>query len=492
MSDRRLPDPNSIDPNRRDPSNGIDKGLERLYQRLQEGRQRRIERGDLSPNPAPVVPQVPDCAICDDLGYVTRDVPIDHPDFGKPIPCRCQIDKRHALHTQRIRDLSDLTAYADKTFETFSLTRPGLTDDQRMVLSNAWQMAGQYAQMPTGWLLLAGSYGTGKTHLAAAIANYRVIAFEEQALLITAPDLLDHLRATYAPDSDVGYDDVFERVRNTPLLVIDDLGAESPTTWAKEKFYQLLNHRHARRLPTVITTNVALTELDDRIRSRLSDRTLVQSVQFDLPDQRGAAVQTELNLTNLDRYAAMTFETFSSRDNENLADQRTFESVIGMARGYATAPSGWLALLAKSGTGKTHLAAAIAHERKQAGDSLVFVSCATLLDYLRAAFAPDSAISFDQRLYQVKTADFVVIDDLAIGTHTSEWAREKLYDVLLHRFDYNLPTVITSTHEVRQMDARIASRVGNLARCTALTWNIPPYTGGAARIPSRQVRRIQA
>jgi len=147
-------------------------------------------------------------------------------------------------------------------------------------------------------------------------------------------------------------------------------------------------------------------------------------------------------------------------------------------------------LLAKAGSGKTHLAAAIAHERKHAGDSLVFVSCAALLDYLRGAFAPEAVVTFDQRLYQVKTADFVVIDDLAIGTHTSEWAREKLYDVLLYRFDYNLPTLITSTQELRQMDARIASRIGNLARCTALSWNIPAYTGGATRIPSRQVRRL--
>jgi DNA replication protein DnaC len=52
-------------------------------------------------------------------------------------------------------------------------------------------------------------------------------------LFVVVPDLLDHLRAAYNPDSEVGYDRLFEQVRNAPVLVLDDLGTQSATAWAQ-------------------------------------------------------------------------------------------------------------------------------------------------------------------------------------------------------------------------------------------------------------------
>jgi len=425
----------------------------------------------------------PKCPICDDIGYVTHNVPVEHPDFGKSFPCRCQMDKLQVQRQKRVRALSALEAFANKTFDTFNPVRPGLTDEQHGALMAAYELAVRYAEEPNGWLLLTGTYGSGKTHLAAAIANYRVSIFGEQVMLITAPDLLDHLRATYGPTSEVGYDELFDRIRNASLLVLDDLGAESPTPWAKEKLYQLLNHRYTRRLPTVITTNIDLELIDDRIRSRLTEQALTQSIPLDLPDHRGASAKVELNLTNLNRYAAMTFETFADRRGESLPedDQRRFEDTINLARAYSEAPSGWLAFVGRPGTGKTHLAAAIAHRVKQRDQSVVFVSCSELTDYLRASFSSPATISYESRLSQVKMADFVTLDNLVIDKNTTPWARDRLYDVITYRFDFNLPTVITSYQDGDDMDGRLASRLANRARCTPTFWGIPPYSGGAPR-----------
>ena len=117
---------------------------------------------------------------------------------------------------------------------------------------------------------MIGGYGCGKTHLAAAIAN-AVVQRGITPLFVTVPDLLDHLRATYAPYLSGGYSDRFEQVRTTPLLILDDLGTENTTSWALEKLFQLLNYRYLMRLPTVITTNQELEHLDPRLRSRLAD-----------------------------------------------------------------------------------------------------------------------------------------------------------------------------------------------------------------------------
>src|SRR5579864_2923712 len=260
--------------------------------------------GNSTPTSVPARPE-PACSICDDLGYVTHKVPVGHPDFGKAFPCRCQTEKLRTQRESRIRALSALGIFSDKTFEVFKTDRPGLTEAQQERLRNAYELAGRYAtrQLEHPWLLLTGPYGSRKTHLAAAIANYWVGEYGEQAMLVTIPDLLDHLRAAFAPDADVRYDDLFDQVCEAPLLVLDDLGAESSTNWAKEKLYQLFNHRYVRHLPTVVTTNVDLDLLDGRIRSRLVDHMLTQSVVLFVPDHRGPAPQAELDLTTLDRYA---------------------------------------------------------------------------------------------------------------------------------------------------------------------------------------------
>ncbi|RMF26177.1 MAG: hypothetical protein D6759_20115 [Chloroflexi bacterium] len=102
------------------------------------------------------------------------------------------------------------------------------------------------------------------------MANYRVQQ-GDQVLFVTVPDLLDHLRATFNPQSPIPYDKRFEEVRTAPLLVLDDLGTQSATSWAREKLHQLLDYRYNARLPTVITTANTLEELDPRLRSRMLD-----------------------------------------------------------------------------------------------------------------------------------------------------------------------------------------------------------------------------
>jgi DNA replication protein DnaC len=131
-------------------------------------------------------------------------------------------------------------------------------------------------------------YGNGKTHLAAAIANYLADS-GEPVLFIVVPDLLDHLRAAFSPASGVRYDKRFDEVRAAPILVLDDLGTESATAWAREKLYQIFNHRYNARLPTVITTATPIKELDPKLASRMLDDNRCQFFVLEVPSYRGVA-----------------------------------------------------------------------------------------------------------------------------------------------------------------------------------------------------------
>ncbi len=163
---------------------------------------------------------------------------------------------------------------SDRSFGSFSLREyEKLPPEEQQSLQKAFGATTTYAEEPQGWLVLMGGYGSGKTHLAASIGNYRR-AMGEEPIFVVVPDLLDHLRATFSPTSSTSYDRRFEEVRSAPLLILDDLGTQSATPWAREKLYQLLNYRYNAKLPTVITTAQRMDEIDPRIRSRMQDKRL--------------------------------------------------------------------------------------------------------------------------------------------------------------------------------------------------------------------------
>ena len=217
------------------------------------------------------------CPICKGAQWVRHNVPVGDPMFGRATPCECLQDERARSNIRSLEHLSALDAFRNRTFENFDPKVRGAVE--------AYQTVREYARDPYGWLVLRGGVGCGKTHLAAAIANHAVKQLIP-VLFAVVPDLLDHLRATYAPTSVVQYDEMFEGVRSTQLLVLDDLGTESSTPWAQEKLYQLVNYRYNYRMPTVFTTNRRIDSLDDRIRSRLCDQALCKLVEISAKDFR--------------------------------------------------------------------------------------------------------------------------------------------------------------------------------------------------------------
>jgi DNA replication protein DnaC len=237
----------------------------------QPGRQEMVPA--TSTRLAPMAKQKTACPHCHGAGFLRSDVPFGHPNFGKPVPCACKEAERKERRRQQLRDMSNLDSFRDKSFNTFNSRVPGVAE--------AFEYCRVYAQSPDGWLLLVGVNGSGKTHLALAIAN-QCLDSGSVVLFSVVPDLLDHLRAAFAPTSEEIYDQLFAKMREAEVLVLDDLGAQQSSSWASEKLFQLLNYRYNMGMPTVITANPkGLQGIDERIRSRLSDNNLVTRLNFE-------------------------------------------------------------------------------------------------------------------------------------------------------------------------------------------------------------------
>ncbi|MBF6589640.1 MAG: ATP-binding protein [Ktedonobacterales bacterium] len=218
------------------------------------------------------------CPLCGGAGYLRQELACDDPFFGQPVPCKCKERELEERRRQELDRFLSLKPFADKTFETFDPKLPQVRE--------AYDIARRYASDPPGWLVISGSFGCGKTHLAAAIAHQR-LATGSSVFFAVVPDLLDHLRAAFAPTSEITYDAMFDRIREVELLILDDLGAENGTAWAQEKLFQLINYRYNYRIPTVITTNNQLqSRMDERLRSRLADLSFVRHVVIKAPDHR--------------------------------------------------------------------------------------------------------------------------------------------------------------------------------------------------------------
>jgi len=416
-------------------------------------------------------------------------LPSGKPDFSQVVPCRCVKKGLNEEHLARLKRYSNLGALAQFTFENLEPQGRSGNPKSQEQFQRVYETAKAFASDPKGWLVLVGPSGSGKTHLAAAIANER-ISRGFPAFYVSTPDLLDHLRAAFNPGSEIPYDEFFDQVRNAPLLVLDDFGAQSSTPWAREKLDQLLTYRFNSKLPTVIVPIVPLEQIDERLQTRLTDPEMSQicTIEEKQPVSLDYTWGVEFELQK-----KMTFENFDLRRGGLSPDgHENLELVYRATLDFAQSPDGWLVLQGENGCGKTHLAAAIVNYQHQANKPALFIVVPEFLDHLRSTFNPDKKVSYDELFEKVKTAPLLVLDDFGEQSATP-WAREKLYQVINYRYNARLPTVITTiyTLDEDEIESRIASRLIDQRLSNFLNIIAPDYRSSAfsQRKTSRRERR---
>lgn len=135
-------------------------------------------------------------------------------------------------------------------------------------------------------VLLSGSAGCGKTHLAVATLRHRLPEIAGlNVLFATAPEILLSIRSCFSKNSDEKA--LVDQFTARDLLIIDDLGADKATEWAVQTLYLIIDYRNREMRPTVITSNLGIQEIENqygaRIASRLADMTVIS---LKMPDYR--------------------------------------------------------------------------------------------------------------------------------------------------------------------------------------------------------------
>lgn len=195
-----------------------------------------------------------------------------------------QRKEREAARAKRIRDEAMGERFSKRTFDTFDIA--GRSKD----VIDAYQMCKEFAGAAyerlteTGKfkgervsIMMTGSYGTGKTHLAAAIAN-RFLDAGKPVCFATWEGHLKALQKEFGTESKR----YFEWMATAPLLVIDDITEMSDSRWAQATLLEAVNRRYEDMLPVVVTTNLSgarLRELNPRLYDRLKEMATILDMQ---------------------------------------------------------------------------------------------------------------------------------------------------------------------------------------------------------------------
>lgn len=191
--------------------------------------------------------------------------------------CKCQAEKRAAEEEeyrrrefeQRVNELRRM-GFPEADMRNWTFANDDLTNEK--ITKAAQRYVDNFSELRKSGkgLLLYGNTGTGKTYTACEIAN-ALIDKGYPVLVTNFARILNTLQGTFEKQE---YIDSFNSFQ---LLVIDDLGIERDTAYAKEQVFNIIDSRYRSGLPMVITTNLTMEKIknpEDIENRRIYDRIL--------------------------------------------------------------------------------------------------------------------------------------------------------------------------------------------------------------------------
>jgi DNA replication protein DnaC len=230
---------------------------------------------------------------CRILWFGSRDIATECPDCQQGREAereRAERDEREAAHRAHVvARIGIPRRFADATMAGYQPP----TERAEKVLAACRRYVETWPERADkgSSLILSGGVGTGKTHLACAIAKGVAIKYDAHAGYMTVAQAIRRIRATYNPEAKESEQEAFDRLSALDLLVLDEVGIQSGSNHEHATLFEIINRRYESVLPTIVISNLGAKELSAAIGERLVDRLRENGavLTFAWDSHRGAA-----------------------------------------------------------------------------------------------------------------------------------------------------------------------------------------------------------
>lgn len=164
-----------------------------------------------------------------------------------------------------------------------------------------------------GLYLFSGTPGSGKTLMAACIANELMNEYDMAVRFYTSMDIIEEITKTWDKLSDLLESNLLRKFREVDVLVIDDFGVERQKPWIEEKFYQIINSRCAAKKITIFTSNLSVDDLEHDVRTK--SRIKAHTYQLPFPEESVREYISHVNMNDMMKRV----KEFRRKRNEQLS-----------------------------------------------------------------------------------------------------------------------------------------------------------------------------
>jgi IstB-like ATP binding protein len=237
------------------------------------------------PSPSSAPPSPEQCAVCHDRGCGTHK--------GQIIACPANCEAARAYRQRIFETLCAKSGlpgkYKDFSFTTWQSIDPTFRTGKMLAATSAYlwaasepfslaqaaQTAGRADQADAlgddqrSWLVISGAHGLGKTGLAAAALN-RAAQLNKSAIFMRAAELFSTVQSRYGSEL-TSADDTLSSIQSADMLILDECNIPAVTPDKSRIFEEVIRFRHARELPTLLTTNMSAQEFRNVWGDRSAD-----------------------------------------------------------------------------------------------------------------------------------------------------------------------------------------------------------------------------
>lgn len=175
--------------------------------------------------------------------------------------------ENHDARVNRIMGRSGIQdLHADCSFDTYKV----MCNGQGEALESSRRYANEFG-IGMGGFVFSGSPGTGKNHLAAAIANH-LMQSGKSVLIVTVSELMIKFRDTYRKDSSVTESQLIDDLCRVDLLILDEIGVQHGSANEKIIINQIIDKRLGSKKPVGMLTNLDLDGMNKILGARVMDR----------------------------------------------------------------------------------------------------------------------------------------------------------------------------------------------------------------------------